>query len=574
MNQRLKCDMCLHGMVWRTLLAALLVGMESQLDAQSPSDPSIRVASPVRLNTVGYLPDSPKRATSTVANMPFEVRRVSDGQTVFTGKSTAAVLNKDTTEELSTIDFSELRETGRYAIEIAGHDRSPEFEIAPDVFNRLFNTATKAMYLTRCGTAVSGDHDGKTFSHEACHLEDAHTDFIAEENAQSDAVGGWHDAGDYNKYVVNAGITVGMLLQAWDHYDDRLRGVDLNIPESNNSIPDFLDEVRWEMEWILKTQLADGSVSHKVTTKKFGDFLAPEKENTPRYFTPWSSAATADFVAMTAATARVFAEWDPAFAEKCLEASKKSYDFLVAHPDPQSARYRDFSTGGYDSRDDDDRLWAAAELWEATGDDIYLKDFEARVEKMMAASDRPIVDFNWDWGDVSNLAMFTYVMSTRPGRTETVLARVKHDIVQVADEVVDTAANHGYARPLGNRYYWGCNGTVARMAMVLQVADMLELDPKYREARIAALDHLLGRNYYGRSFVTGIGHRPPLHPHDRRNGINGFADPWPGYLIGGAWPSARDWHDDPEDYRTNEIAINWNGALIYAIAGFVEPIPQ
>ena len=71
--------------------------------------------------------------------------------------------------------------------------------------------------------------------------------------------------------------------------------------------------------------------------------------------------------------------------------------------------------------------------------------------------------------------------------------------------------------------------------------------------------------------MTGLGHEPPLHPHDRRNGINGFLEPWPGYLVGGAWPTARDWRDDQDDYRTNEIAINWNGALIYALAEFVEP---
>ena len=113
----------------------------------------------------------------------------------------------------------------------------------------------------------------------------------------------------------------------------------------------------------------------------------------------------------------MFAEYDPAFAKKCLDAAKKSYAFLVAHPNAQPANHRGFSTGGYDSNDADDRLWAAAEMWETTGEEVYLKDFEARVEKLMAAGDRPVVDFNWDWGDVSNLAMFTYVLShAREGR--------------------------------------------------------------------------------------------------------------------------------------------------------------
>ena len=410
-----------------------------------------------------------------------------------------------------------------------GYGTSPEIVIAANVFNRAFYTATRAMYLMRCGVEVTGEHNGKIYTHEACHLEDAHTDFVGAENAQRDAVGGWHDAGDYNKYVVNAGITVGMMLQAWEHYADQLKQLDLDLPESNNAVPDFLDEVRWEIEWLLKTQLADGSVSHKVTTKKFGGFIAPEKETAERYFTPWSSAATADFVAMTAATARACSlttiRPSPRNASTPPRRATTSWSRI---PTPSRPIIAGFSTGGYDSNDADDRLWAAAEMWETTGEEMYLKDFEARVEKLMAAGDRPVVDFNWDWGDVSNLAMFTYVLSQRAGRSADILARVQQDTIRVADEVVATATTHGYGRPLGSRYYWGCNGTVARMPMVLQVADKLQPNPAYRAARIAALDHLFGRNYYGRSFVTGLGHEPPLHPHDRRNGINGF----PGTMAG------------------------------------------
>jgi endoglucanase len=66
--------------------------------------------------------------------------------------------------------------------------------------------------------------------------------------------------------------------------------------------------------------------------------------------------------------------------------------------------------------------------------------------------------------------------------------------------------------------------------------------------------------------VTGIGYRSPLYPHDRRSAADDVTDPWPGYLVGGPQRNARDWRDDQDDYRTNEIAINWNGALVYALA--------
>jgi endoglucanase len=120
-------------------------------------------------------------------------------------------------------------------------------------------------------------------------------------------------------------------------------------------------------------------------------------------------------------------------------------------------------------------------------------------------------------------------------------------------------------------YYWGCNGTVARQTINLNVAYELANDQRYRDTILDALNHLFGRNPYGRSYVTGLGERPPLFPHDRRSGADNHEAPWPGYLVGGPWPGPKDWADTQDSYQTNEIAINWNAALIYALAAFIEP---
>ena len=95
----------------------------------------------------------------------------------------------------------------------------------------------------------------------------------------------------------------------------------------------------------------------------------------------------------------------------------------------------------------------------------------------------------------------------------------------------------------------------------------------YRKVCLDALNHLFGRNYYGRSFVTGLGFRAPMHPHDRRSGADKIVDPWPGYLVGGPTTKATDWKDDQKDARSNEIAINWNSALVYALAAFLQDVP-
>ncbi len=490
---------------------------------------------------------------------------VKDNKKVFEGTAAGPVLNADTKERLYTADFSALREPGEYVLEVSGVGKSAPFRVAGDLYNRPFYTVMRGMYLWRCGTAVKGTHNGSTFSHEACHLEDAWLDAVSGEHERKDGTKGWHDAGDYNKYTVNAGVTLGCLFRAWEDFGAKIQKIGLDIPESGGKLPDFLAEMKWEMDWLLTMQATDGSAYHKLTTRQFGGFILPEKETAPRFFTPWGSTATADFTAMTAMAAREFRPYDAAYAERCLQAARKSYEFLKANPEYHEADQKGFSTGPYEWPDSDARLWAAAELWETTGDADVLADLKARIKSCDAK-----FDVNWDWGEVKNLGLFTYLFSKREGRDQDLLAKVRENLLSNADEIVKTRNAHGYGRPLGTLYYWGCNGGVARQTLNLCAAYHMEPKGEYLETALDAINHLFGRNYYGRSFVTGLGDRPPMHPHDRRSGGDDVVDPWPGYLVGGSHPGAMNWHDVQEDYRTNEIAINWNGALIYALAAFIE----
>ena len=571
--------------------------------AAADESPQAHTPPPVRLNTIGYLPNAPKQATIAVLCGKFTVRRVADGATVYAGNVTGPVDNEDTGEQLFTADFSALDQPGEYQLDVDSVGRSAPFRIGAKLYDFPFYTVTRGMYLWRCGTAVRGAHDGNVFEHEACHLGDAYLDYVGGGHEKQVSTGGWHDAGDYNKYVVNAGVTVGAMFRAWEEFGEPILRIPLDIPESGGPLPDFLAEIKWEMDWLLTMQAADGSVYHKLSTPGFCGFIMPEDEQDPRYFVPWSSAATADFVAMTAMAARYFRPYDPAYADRCLVAARKSYRFLEKHPENHMADQAGFTTGGYGTWDPDERLWAAVELWETTGDADVLADLESRLGSPLdppappkrrphpptelSAADESSVsvsrrrfhrprfeptqfDANWDWGDVKNLALVTYLFSERPGRDEQLVRPIRESLLTTADDIVATRNTHGYARPLGTRYFWGCNGTVARQVLVLRAANRVEPKPAYRDTALDALNHLFGRNYNGRSYVTGLGDRPPLHPHDRRSAADDVVAPWPGYLVGGPHPTARDWHDEEGDYRTNEIAINWNGALIYALAAFLD----
>ncbi len=539
--------------------------------------PAAGQSTAIRLNTVGYLPEAPKRA-SVVGDRArgFRVVRLSDGAVVHEGELSAAAVDDDTDETLATADFSAVREAGEYRLEVDGAGASAPLHVAADAYREPFRTVVRGMYLWRCGTAVRGEHGGHTFAHEACHLEDAYLDHVGGGHERRPSVGGWHDAGDYNKYVVNAGITVACMFRAWEDFGPAIERVPLGLPDAGGALPEYLAEIKWEIDWLLAMQADDGSVYHKVSTEQFGGMIPPEAEDAERYFVPSGTSATADFVAMLAMASRHFGPYDRAYADRCLAAARTSYEYLIAHPEYIRANQRGFSTGAYETYDWDDRLWAEAEIWEATGDAEALAAFESRlrspsepgaVRPRRQRRDRSATfDVDWDWGNVKNLGLFAYLASQREGRDAKLVERVQASLVTAADEIVATSREHAYARPLGSRYYWGCNGTVARQTMTLEAASRLTGNAAYRTAALDALNHLFGRNPYGRSYVTGLGHLPPLHPHDRRSAADDVADPWPGYLVGGANPRAGSWRDEEEDFRTNEIAINWNGALIYALA--------
>jgi endoglucanase len=288
----------------------------------------------------------------------------------------------------------------------------------------------------------------------------------------------------------------------------------------------------------------------------------PEEDREKRYFTDWSTEATADFVAVMAMAARNFAPYDSLYADRCLSAAIQSYSFLKNHPENKRANFQGFRTGRYASEDSDDRFWAAAELWKTTGENQYLADFE-----VLASNKFTKIEPVFDWPNLQNLGMFAYLLSERSGKDSNLEEAIRNSLVLTADSLIYFGKNDVYGRTLSNQYWWGCNGAVARQSLTLYAAYRISSEAKYIHAMIDIVDHLFGRNGYGRSYVTGLGHLPPMRPHDRRSGADGIDTPWPGYLIGGG-ETATDWTDDQSDFRTNEIAINWQAALVYALAAF------
>jgi endoglucanase len=532
---------------------------------------------PVAYNTIGFHPGREKRATLQEARDGFTIKRA-DGTVAYEGKiPETPMADAHTGGQAWIADFTDFEEPGEYLFEITGVPKEQAelmtFRIASDVYDEPLRVAIMALTGQRCGVDVSLEYQDNTYAHGACHLRDADPRKYAGETEEShDGTGGWHDAGDYGKYPPNGAFAAGILLTAWDHFQTRLEPMTFDLPEQGGNIPDFLDEIKWQVVWLLKMQRADGAVYHKITGDSFGGDIMPTDDTQPRYFAKASSVATADFAAVAAMSARIYAPYDAGFATQCLDAAKAAYAFLVANPDPIDPDDEAQLQRHYDSDDVDERLWAAAEIWETTGSADALTDFESRVA---AKSPRD----NWDWPDVQNLGIFTYVLSRREdrdSRNADTLSTLQAGLLTSADRIATNAEANAYGVGYKGNPYWGINGVIVREAMNLHVGYMLAQEPRYLDAAAMQVDHVFGRNLYRRSFVTGLGHAPPLKPHHRPSIADGTLAPWPGLLIGGPWGKGvldsteddgwRAWVDDSANYESNEVAINWNAALIYALA--------
>jgi endoglucanase len=537
----------------------------------------------IKVDQAGYLPGAPKIAlvASTAPATRFAVRRAGDGSVAFEGALGAPVDDADSGDRLRAADFSRLADPGRYWLDVPGVGRSWEFAIEGDVYSRAYYLALRSFYGQRCGTAVDLGPDFPGYGHAACHLDGAYHASSGQGGPKA-STGGWHDAGDYGRYVVNSGIATGTLLWAFELFGNRVAGVRLDIPESGRATPDILSEIRWNLDWMLSMQGEDGGVWHKQTSEGFCGFVMPEKDTLTSYVIgtgsePFkSSCATADFAAVTAVAARVYRPFDPAYAERCLRAAVRAWQWLEAHPDVTFRNPQGVSTGEYGDRDcGDERLWASAELGRTTGADEYDRYFLDHAGAYMA-SIRP--DGPPSWGSVAPLALWTYALGH--GRDTSRVEAIGRESLAAADAVVARTGRNGYRVSLASGdYVWGSNGVVANYGLQLLVANVLHRDARYVDAAMDNLHYLLGRNAFSLSFVTQVGANPFRHPHHRPSGADANAEPWPGLLSGGpnrtrqdaamqklgALPPARMYLDEEASYATNEIAINWNAPLFFLL---------
>lgn len=527
-------------------------------------------------NQLGFTPNSSKIIVvpGNEANK-LEVKNASTGKTVMVIDAPYAIDYQWSNEEVQAFDISKIKDPGTYLLYRNGERLGTPIEISKDVYKDLGVAALKWFYLQRASTPIEAKYAGK-FARPAGHPDTLVK--VYGENRTISSPRGWYDAGDYGKYIVNSGITVFTLLELYENFPEYSTKIKMNIPNEFPKLPDLLEEVRWNLDWMLTMQDTDGGVFHKVSTLKFCGSVMPEMDKADRYAIGKSVTAALDFAGVMAQAAYIYKKFDKAYADKMQKAAERAYEWAKKNPKAFYVQPSDVNTGSYAPGNEDgldEFRYAATELYRTTLKKDYLEDLKAN-------------PFNpngpW-WGDMNFIAVMRVAQEPKIfGDLSKTAKQLLLDEANSLQKLVDTT---GYRAPIHEwNWNWGSNSAVANNGMILLHAYLLTKDSKYLGGAQAAFDYLLGKNPLEFSYVTGYGVRSARNPHHRPSEADYTDDPVPGMLVGGPHLGKQDINLDGKEhwkcenyasadlpalayldnrcsYATNEVAINWNAPLAY-----------
>lgn len=535
----------------------------------------------IRINQMGYYPDAVKKATvvNAIGEEEFKIVDKDKMEVVHTGNLSQRKDWELAGETVQLADFSTIRAVGTYMVLVPGLGYSYPFEIRNHVLDSTFLGAVKGLYYQRVGIPLQEEHAGK-WQRPMAHPDDS-VPFHPSTGRTSgflSSPGGWYDAGDYNKYVVNGSFPLGQLFLLQEQYPNTIKDKELNIPESGNGSSDYLDELKYEMDWLLTMQDSDGGLFHKLTAKQFEPMVMPHKATSQRYIVGKGTAATLNFAACAAQAYRIFGQVDAEYADTCLKAAKRAYAWALKNPGIEFTNPEDVSTGEYgDTNFDDEWFWADAELFIATQDSTYLDHLR-----------KDSINFKFNSGEgwtgyMRFLGMFS-LLGNQGLVPKRLYQKLRDGIIGSADVLVEKAKNLDYFQPIDD-FQWGSNSDILNAAMIMAQAYRLEKKEDYLIGVQQAMDYILGHNAMGVSYITGFGDKTPMFIHHRQSAADSIVEPVPGLLSGGPNSRLQDiaggvvypenpapmksWVDQEPSYASNEICLNWNAPLTYVL-GFLE----
>jgi len=571
----------LSALVTSTMLISCGASNKQAATSVPVSATPVDLPAQIRINQIGFFPQDNKVAVVTNRQQgQFKVISEATQQVVFSAELSGKGEWSLSGENVSLADFSSLKQTGHYRLELEGGSQSAPFVINQDVYSQVHDASLKAYYFNRASTDLPEQYAGQ-WARAAGHPDEQvmiHSSGASTERPAGTIISapkGWYDAGDYGKYVVNSGISTYTLLLAYRQHKDFYQTRAGHIPESNDQVPDILNEIMWNLEWLQAMQDPnDGGVYHKLTTLKFTGNVMPDKTHEQRYVVQKSTAAALNFAAVMAFASQIYADFETVYPGKSVEyqqAALNAWQWAKANPEQYYQQPQDVKTGGYgDKHLADEFAFAAAQLFLLTKEQVYLDEFIALAQPLSVPN----------WASTAALGYYSLLSFGKSQLTPALYEKYSQQLLQQAQFMLEQQVQSAYQLPLiESDFVWGSNAVAMNKAMLLLIANQLKPQQEFRDAAVALADYVLGRNPTGYAYVTGFGSKSPMHIHHRPSEADGVITPVPGFVAGGAqngwqdkcvYPSkypAASYVDDYCSYSTNEIAINWNAPLVYVLAG-------
>ena len=403
-------------------------------------------------------------------------------------------------EKIREMDLSALK-AGQYHLRIPGLGRSASFGVGGKGIHDLYFNTQRAFYHQRCGFALEEPYT--KFVKPACHLEVYESGKMVEDKEYQPLsgektrkfVGGYHDAADFDCFTYHLRATA-QNLDAYDMTPRFFKDGDLNIPESGNGIPDILDEAEWALRFWCEMQSADGAVpegrcndqdsrrQNHLIWGPFGIFTAKPTSN-------FEYAATA------ASFARLYGQYNAKLAQTYLASAVKAFDWALTQPEDP----KDDSRNAF-------KLWAAGALFRATG--------EARFNTLFIENQgKDGFRTHWSIAGWGPLLRWPYIRCEQPGTDKALVEKLKKDVIKSADWQVEKQIDAEAYRWGGNSTRglgWGNGNGGGYYADVQLRAWWLTGEQKYLDTASLNADFQLGCNPLSKTFITGMGARPPIHP--------------------------------------------------------------
>ncbi|MBG7630865.1 MAG: glycoside hydrolase family 9 protein [Bacteroidetes bacterium] len=532
----------------------------------------------IRINQIGFYPNSVKQfVVADVEASSFEIIN-ENNESVFDGELINSGLWEASGEQVLMGDFSSLKTEGVYTVIVDGKINSYPFEIKNGIYNEALNASIKSYYFQRASMPIEEEFGG-IYKREAGHPDDncVYHPSSGYSKGSLNSPGGWYDAGDYGKYIVNGALSTGQMLQLLAQYPDAISDDTLNIPESGNGISDLADELKYELDWIITMQDADGGVYHKLTAKNFSGIIMPNEYDLQRMIIGKGTAATLNFAAVLAQASRIYSHVDTEWSKTALAASEKAWKWAIKNNNVAFDKNpEDVNTGAYDdTKFSDDFYWAAAELFITTKNEDYLTYLKENEEPY-------IHQLTNSWKFFVRNNAFHSLLENKELLDEEFASAIAQNQVKLADAILEKIAVNPYNIAL-EKYEWGSNSDILNQAMILCMTHKLTGEEKYLIGAEQINDYIYGKNATGYSFLTGFGSKRVMFPHHRPSGADGIVDPVPGFIAGGPNKDRQDaktieyqskfpaksYMDLEGSYASNEVCINWNAPAVYVL-GYLE----